>query len=155
MVTDESRIGRVPRAAADIADLAPNLALPWVSRLRYGMVAGEAVIILGMAYGFHLNLPLLWTLAPLVVVLASNILLGRLKVLPVRFPQQTLGAIFCLDTLCLTIMLGLTGGPNNPFSLLYLVQITLSAIVPSGVPSSCAAPAASVTIDASLSCRAT
>jgi two-component system sensor histidine kinase RegB len=47
----------------------------------------------------------------------------------VRFPQQTLGAIFCLDTLCLTVMLGLTGGPNNPFSLLYLVQITLSAIV--------------------------
>ena len=49
--------------------------------------------------------------------------------LPARFPQQTLGAIFCLDTLCLTVMLGLTGGPNNPFSLLYLVQIALSAIV--------------------------
>ena len=119
----------MPRAATDSADLAPNLALPWVSRLRYGMVAGEAAIILGMAYGFHLNLPLLCTLAPLVLVLASNILLGRLRVLPVRFPQQTLGAIFCLDTLCLTVMLGLTGGPNNPFSLLYLVQITLSAIV--------------------------
>jgi two-component system sensor histidine kinase RegB len=129
MVTDEPRIGGVPGAATFSADLAPNLALPWVSRLRYGMVAGEAVIILGMAYGFHLNLPLLWTLVPLAVVLASNILLGRLRVLPVRFPQQTLGAIFCLDTLCLTVMLGLTGGPNNPFSLLYLVQITLSAIV--------------------------
>jgi two-component system sensor histidine kinase RegB len=133
MVTGESRndnaTGVVPGATAHSADLAPNLALPWVSRLRYGMVAGEAVIILGMAYGFRLNLPLPWTLAPLVVVLASNIALGRLRVLPARFPQQTLGAIFCLDTLCLTVMLGLTGGPNNPFSLLYLVQITLSAIV--------------------------
>ena len=121
MVTGEPRI--------DSADLAPNLALPWVSRLRYGMVAGEAIIILGMAYGFRLNLPVLGTLAPLVVVLASNILLGRLRALPARFPQQPLGAIFCLDTLCLTVMLGLTGGPNNPFSLLYLVQIALSAIV--------------------------
>jgi len=129
MVTDEPIIGAVPGAAADSADLAPNLALPWVSRLRYGMVAGEAVILLGMAYGFHLNLPLPWMLAPLFVVLASNILLGRMRVLPVRFPQQTLGAIFCLDTLCLSVILGLTGGPNNPFSLLYLVQITLSAIV--------------------------
>ncbi|MGA2596327.1 MAG: ATP-binding protein [Bryobacteraceae bacterium] len=109
-------------------DLAPNLALPWVVRLRYGMVAGEAAVILGM-YGFGLDFPLLWTLAPLAIILASNILLGRLRMLPVRFTQETLGAVFCLDTLCLTAMLGLTGGPMNPFSLLYLVQITLSAVV--------------------------
>lgn len=111
------------------ADLAPNLALPWVLRLRYGVVIGEAAIILGMAYGFHLDFPLSWTLAPLAVVLASNIWLARLRVLPFRFPQGTLGAVFCLDTLCLSVILGLTGGPTNPFSLLYLVQITLSAVV--------------------------
>jgi two-component system sensor histidine kinase RegB len=111
------------------ADLAPNLALPWVLRLRYGMVAGEAAIIVGMSYVFHLDIPLFWTLAPLAVVLASNVWLGRLRVLPFRFPQETLGAIFCLDTLCLTAILGLAGGPMNPFSLLYLVQITLSAVV--------------------------
>ncbi len=111
------------------ADLAPNLALPWILRLRYGMVAGEAAIIFGMSYGFNLDIPLLWTLAPLAVVLVSNIWLGRLRVLPFRFPQETLGAIFCLDTLCLTAILGLAGGPMNPFSLLYLVQITLSAVV--------------------------
>ena len=110
-------------------DSAPNLALPWVLRLRYGMVAGEAAIILGMSYGLRLEIPLLWTLTPLAVVLASNILLGRLHILPLQFPQETLGAAFCLDTLCLTAMLALTGGPMNPFSLLYLVQITLSAVV--------------------------
>jgi two-component system sensor histidine kinase RegB len=116
--------------AATIArDLAPNLALPWILRLRYGMVAGEAGIVLGMSYGFGLAVPLYWTLAPLAVVLASNILLGRLRVLALRFPQRTLGAIFCLDALSLTAVLGLTGGPLNPFSLLYLVQITLSAVV--------------------------
>jgi two-component system sensor histidine kinase RegB len=116
-----------PRVGA--TDLAPNLALPWVLRLRYGMVAGEVAIILGMAYGFHLDLPFLWALAPVAVVLASTILAGRLRTLALRFPQQMLGAIFGLDTLCLTVILGLTGGPMNPFSLLYLVQITLSAIV--------------------------
>jgi two-component system, sensor histidine kinase RegB len=107
--------------------LAPNVALPWVVRLRYGMVASEAAIILGMWYGFGLALP--WTLAPLTVILTSNIALGRMRILPDRFPQETLGAVFCLDTLCLTAVLGLTGGPMNPFSLLYLVQITLSAVV--------------------------
>jgi two-component system sensor histidine kinase RegB len=111
------------------ADLAPNLALPWVLRLRYAVVVGEAAIILGMAYGLHLDFPLPWTLAPLAVVLASNIWLARMRVLPFRFPQGTLGAVFCLDTLCLSVILGLTGGPTNPFSLLYLVQITLSAVV--------------------------
>jgi two-component system sensor histidine kinase RegB len=115
--------------AAVTADLAPNVALPWVLRLRYGMVAGEAAMILGMFYGFRLRLPLLWSFAPLAVILISNILLGRWRTLPFQFPQETLGAIFCLDTLCLTTILGLTGGPMNPFSLLYLVQITLSAVV--------------------------
>jgi two-component system sensor histidine kinase RegB len=36
---------------------------------------------------------------------------------------------FVLDTLCLTFLLMLAGGPTNPFSLLYLVHITLSAII--------------------------
>jgi two-component system sensor histidine kinase RegB len=36
---------------------------------------------------------------------------------------------FVLDTLCLTAVLMLTGGPNNPFTLLYLVQITVSATI--------------------------
>lgn len=117
------------RLVTEAADLAPNLALPWVLRLRYGMVAGEAAIIVGMSYGFHLDIPLLWTLAPLAVILVSNFLLGRLRVPPSRFAQETLAGIFCLDTLCLTAILGLAGGPMNPFSLLYLVQITLSAVV--------------------------
>ena len=134
IVTVRQRECAVPPKATDgagklDADMAPNLALPWVLRLRYGMAAGEAAIVLGMAYGFRLQLPLLWTFAPLFLVLVSNIVLSRLRVLPCRFPQETLGAIFCLDTLCLTALLGLTGGPMNPFSLLYLVQITLSSVV--------------------------
>ena len=36
---------------------------------------------------------------------------------------------FVLDTVCLTWVLMLSGGPTNPFSLLYLVHITLSAVL--------------------------
>ena len=110
-------------------DLAPNLALPWVLRLRYGMVAGEAAIIVAMAYVFRLDFPVVWTLTPLAAILASNLVLGRMRGTSSRFPQETLGAAFVLDTLSLTVILGLTGGPANPFSLLYLVQITLSVVV--------------------------
>ena len=110
-------------------NVAPNLALPWVLRLRYGMATGEAAVILSMAYVFHVNFPVLWTLAPLLAILGSNIALARSCRISAPFPEKTLGAIFALDTLCLTIILSLTGGPMNPFSLLYLVQITLSAVV--------------------------
>ena len=117
----------VPQTAT--TDLAPNLALPWVLRLRYGMVAGEAAIIVAMAYVFHLDFPVVWSLMPLGAILVSNLVLGRMRDTSSRFPQETLGAAFVLDTLGLTVILGLTGGPVNPFSLLYLVQITLSAVV--------------------------
>jgi two-component system sensor histidine kinase RegB len=110
-------------------DAAPNLALPWVLRLRYGMVAGEAAIILCMAYVFQVRFPVFWTLASLAPILGSNIALGRSRQVSAPFPQKMLGTIFILDILCLTVILGLTGGPMNPFSLLYLVQITLSAVV--------------------------
>ncbi|HUA84900.1 MAG TPA: ATP-binding protein [Bryobacteraceae bacterium] len=109
-------------------DLAPDLALPWVVRLRYGIACGEAAIIFGMIVFFRLSVPLSWTFAALSVVLLSNLLLAHSPIFSVR-PEQTLGAVFVLDTLCLTAILALTGGPENPFSLLYLVQITLSAIV--------------------------
>jgi two-component system, sensor histidine kinase RegB len=118
---------RAVQVAPVTPDPAPNVALPWVVRLRYGMVVAEITVIMGLWYSF--GLPLAWTLAPLAVILASNIVLGRMRILPARHPQQLLVAVFCLDTLCLTAVLGLTGGPMNPFSLLYLVQITLSAVV--------------------------
>jgi two-component system sensor histidine kinase RegB len=43
--------------------------------------------------------------------------------------QRVIASLFCLDILSLTAILMLTGGASNPFSLLYLVQITLSATI--------------------------
>ena len=82
------------RATNVTGDLAPNLALPWVVRLRYGMVAGETAIVLGIAYGAGFDPALRWTLLPLATILASNVLLARLRSLPDRFSQETLGGTF-------------------------------------------------------------
>jgi two-component system sensor histidine kinase RegB len=43
--------------------------------------------------------------------------------------RRAIGLTLIVDTLTLTAVLALSGGPANPFSLLYLVQITLSAVV--------------------------
>lgn len=75
-------------------------------------------------WAFQLELPLLaLAIAPLLVVL-SNFWLAK----------QTADSIlivwaFILDTACLTATLMLSGGPSNPFSLLYLVHITLAATI--------------------------
>ncbi|HTV04638.1 MAG TPA: ATP-binding protein [Acidobacteriaceae bacterium] len=110
-------------------DAAPSLALPWVVRLRYGMVSGGAIALFAAAWVFRSDLRLLWSALPLFLVLTSNIWLQSQDGMPVHAAQHILGVIFVLDTLCLTAVLGLTGGPMNPFSLLYLVQITLSIVV--------------------------
>jgi two-component system sensor histidine kinase RegB len=111
-------------------DIAPKLALPWVVRLRYGMVVCGVAALLAAAPVFHISAPVvLWALVPYLLMLGTNLWLRRAHHLSPRAAQQTLGGIFVFDILCLTAVLGLTGGPMNPFSLLFLVQITLSVVV--------------------------
>lgn len=110
---------------------APRIALPWIIRLRYAMAAGQMTTAFGVDRILHIDLPLGWIfIAPGLVVL-SNIWLSRRDNAveqPASVAESALiGWIFVLDTLCLTAVLMLTGGPNNPFSLLYLVHLTLSA----------------------------
>lgn len=116
-----------------IPEAATQIALPWIIRLRYGMVAGQLATIIGVHFLLKINLPLLWIAIGPALVAGSNLLLANHVAdpdSPRRIPTSTLVASgFVLDTLCLTGVLMLSGGPTNPFSLLYLVHITLSAAI--------------------------
>jgi two-component system sensor histidine kinase RegB len=93
------------------------------------MAFGQVVTALVVDRVLHIDLPLGWIcIAPLLVVL-SNVWLATRATAPDGPAESTLGWVFVLDTLCLTAVLMLTGGPYNPFSLLYLVHITLSAAI--------------------------
>jgi two-component system, sensor histidine kinase RegB len=112
-------------------DTAPALAAPWLIRLRYGLIAGLICLVLLVAFGAHVPLPLVWLSLPIAAMLLSNLLLPPLIM---RLgSRNALGATLLLDVLALTGLLSLTGGPANPLTLLYLVQITLSAVVLSRV----------------------
>jgi two-component system sensor histidine kinase RegB len=103
---------------------APRIALPWIIRLRYGIVAGQFATALVVEQFFGIRLPMAWISIPIALVAISNLWLSR------RSGESSLVAgIFVLDTLCLTAVLMLTGGPSNPFTLLYLVHITLAATI--------------------------
>ena len=119
-----------PSPALDLrsaGELAPSLALPWIVKLRYGLLAGQVGLILLANFAFGVELPIVWLAIPLAVTAASNLLLHSL--MTAFSARPLLGWLLALDTLTLTALLALTGGAANPFSLLYLIQITLSAVV--------------------------
>lgn len=127
------RVSLTERALASESDLrlagetAPALAAPWLILLRYGLIAGLVLLILLVAFGARVPLPFPWLAVPIAVMLLSNLLLPRL--IAGLGGRRALGATLILDVLILTALLSLTGGPANPLTLLYLVQITLSAVV--------------------------
>ena len=64
----------------------------------------------------------------MLALLVSNLLLAWAR-RAIAFPRALCGAALTLDTLLLTGLLHATGGASNPFSVLYLVYITLAAVV--------------------------
>jgi two-component system sensor histidine kinase RegB len=84
-------------------------------------------------YILDIDLPLGWIAFGPLLLTSSNVLLARRVArpdIPWRISTSTLvGCAFGLDMVCLTALLMLSGGPSNPFTLLYLVHITLAATI--------------------------
>lgn len=99
----------------------------WLIRLRWSMIAGQLVTIVGVRVGLGLNLPLGPLLAIIGLEAALNVFGIALR--RRREPREWwLAGIMAFDIVMCTGLLYLTGGPSNPFSFLYLVQIALAAI---------------------------
>lgn len=117
------------------SSLPSRLALPWVTRLRYAMAAGQMLTAILVDRLLEIPLPLGWMCIPPAVTALTNVLLEAYIGTPEPSKQETdrarvaIGWAFLVDTLCLTAQLMLTGGQYNPFAVLYLVQVTLSASI--------------------------
>lgn len=107
--------------------------LTWLLALRWGSVLGQLAMILLAKWGMSVPLPLGPLLAIIAFAAASNAaavwwLRGGRSV-----PEWTPGALMLLDLLLLTGLLYFSGGPYNPFSFLYVVNIALAAVVLGGL----------------------
>jgi two-component system sensor histidine kinase RegB len=105
----------------------PEVTLPWLVRLRWLFLVGQAVALATSAY---LALDLHW--APLCAALAAGVASNVALAVWTRRRGGTAaltGGVLVLDTALLTAMLAAAGGATNPFTVLYLVHITLSAVV--------------------------
>jgi len=107
----------------------------WLLRLRWGSALGQLALVLGVNAGLGIRLPL----GPMLVVvgleLASNALLTRWARSSPKTLSSSTGAeraiawVMAADFVFLTILLALSGGPNNPFSVVYLVNVALAAVM--------------------------
>jgi two-component system sensor histidine kinase RegB len=119
--------GPAPETPARAHALGVNFA--WLTRLRFGAVLGQLVVILTVAFGLGIELPLLAMASVMALELGVNawaIQHSRRK-LPISERHVTLSV--GADLLLFSALLYLSGGPANPFSFLYLIHIALAAVV--------------------------
>ena len=106
-----------------------DVSLPWLVRLRWGVLAAQAVTVATGAFLLDSGPSLPRGLALLALTLASNVALAQPFLSRSARAAALCGSALALDTVVLTLLLRDSGGPANPFSVLYLVGISLSAVV--------------------------
>jgi two-component system sensor histidine kinase RegB len=110
--------------------------IQWLARLRWAEVAGQAATVLVGQFLLDGALPMAHLLAVIAVGLVSNLVIelyyfgDRRRPRPVRaVPERQIALVMMLDIAVLTGLLYFTGGPNNPFAFLYVVQIALATVL--------------------------
>ncbi|MCX5496497.1 ATP-binding protein [Kaistia dalseonensis] len=112
---------------ADSATNRKNMIL--LIQLRWIAVAGQIVTIAVVDRGLGIVLPI----APMSGVLAALVLLNLASLAWLRHREEVsnralLTSLMC-DVAALTVQLYLSGGATNPFTSLYLLQVTLGAVL--------------------------
>ncbi|MGU3539518.1 ActS/PrrB/RegB family redox-sensitive histidine kinase [Methylobacterium sp. A54F] len=106
---------------------ARHLRLDTFVRLRWLAITGQSAAVLGAQFGLGLSLPFGWCF---LVIAASSWLNLALRI---RFPasyrlsDDSAALLLAFDIVQLAGLLFLTGGLQNPFSLLFLAPVLISA----------------------------
>jgi len=111
--------------------------IQWLTRLRWAEVAGQAATVLVAHFLLEGVLPIAPLLTVIGIGLVSQLVIEmyffgdrrRGNVTPREVHEWQLATIMMIDIAILTGLLYLSGGPTNPFSFLYLVQIALATVL--------------------------
>lgn len=107
-----------------------RIGLLWLVKLRWWAVAGQLLTVAIGSFFFHLTLPLVAVGAVILTETVTNAVLAlRLHVRQAAPSRHLLALTLYGDIALLTCLLYITGGTMNPFTFLYLVHITLGAIL--------------------------
>lgn len=107
-----------------------NIAFSRILLLRWGAMLCQALLIVAAYLFFNIKTPL-----PIIILLilfgcGSNLVFHyRFKKKNMSIPGGLFATVMFLDILLLTALLHYTGGPMNPFTFLFLIHISLAAIL--------------------------
>ena len=112
--------------------------LAWLIRLRWAAFLGQLGTVLMVGLGVGIDLPWTGVLAVLAFEVVSNAALelwtrgarrGDESPRLVALLRIVKISVMAIDVLLLSILLYLTGGVANPFSVFYVVQLVLAAVL--------------------------
>jgi len=108
---------------------APRINLRWIVRLRWGAVAGQVVTILLAGRFLRQPLPISALLSVCGALALGNVFVQIWLSRGGDPTDRAAGLNLLADVLALTALLALSGGATNPFAVLYLVHITIGAVI--------------------------
>jgi two-component system sensor histidine kinase RegB len=115
-------------STSPVGERTPVITGQWLVRFRWAVTAGAtlALAVTWITLGLRFPLPVVaWALG---IQLTSNLWLARRTRGGAGAAEATLGCVLLLDVALLTVLVLATGGPSNPFTISYLVYITLAAV---------------------------
>jgi two-component system, sensor histidine kinase RegB len=127
-VTDHTIPPRDPARAA-----APGrLRLRTLVAIRWAAVLGQAAAVLVVELGLGFELPLAPVATTIFAAAVANVILAVTRPAQARLTDRQGALYLAFDILQLALLLFLTGGVQNPFSLLLLAPVAIAAATLSG-----------------------
>ncbi|MFN4164448.1 MAG: ActS/PrrB/RegB family redox-sensitive histidine kinase [Ferrovibrio sp.] len=128
--TLRGRFGALPASDdAGMDQMSGRVRLQTLVLLRWIAIVGQLLAILFVHFGLNFRLPLLPALGIVGVSALLNILLFVVYPTAKRLSEIGAAGYLAFDLLQLGLLLFLTGGIDNPFALLILVPVTVSATI--------------------------
>jgi len=108
---------------------AGRLRLRTLVYIRWFAVVGQLVSLAVVRYGLGFDLPMGWTLLPIAASAGLNLVLTIRQPLGVQLGDRAAVLYLAYDVLQISALLYLTGGLQNPFAVLILAPVIVSATV--------------------------
>jgi two-component system, sensor histidine kinase RegB len=108
---------------------AHHVNIAWLVRLRWLVWSGHVGLTLWATAGLGIRIPIGWVTAIVLLGLGSNLALWAWLRRTGRTGPGLILAVMLADTVLQTGYFFLTGGPFNPFTTLYLVNLVLGTLV--------------------------
>ena len=97
--------------------------------IRWVAIAGQALALLTVHYGLGFHLPLVTSLLVVAASAVLNVLLIVRRQVARELSERYAALCLGYDILQLAVLLYLTGGLHNPFSILFLAPVTVAATI--------------------------